>query len=165
MSLYSILEKTPEKRRMEYTPFVVFMAFSIESYLNNIGSRVVDYWDNIERITWNNKIEILHSIAQRKPEWGREPLQFIKELFTIRDKLAHGKPEKIEGDIYPTIEDAHTALSKFDPEPGWYSKIDREWIIRAKDKYHEAMVYLGNLHGFHESDYLLLSSGGYDPAE
>lgn len=50
MRMYAELEKTPKTIKIESTPLVVFMTFSVDAYLNNIGSRVVDYWDNIERI-------------------------------------------------------------------------------------------------------------------
>lgn len=163
MSMYSTLEKTPENIKIEATPFVVFMAFSVEAYLNSIGSRVLNYWDKIERVSWKDKVEILHSIAGKDAQWAEEPLQFIKSLFVIRDKLAHGKPELVKSKTYQSkkkIIDAENAEPTHEEHPDWYNKLNRAWVISAKDKFRLAMQYLGSLHGFHESDYLCHSTGG-----
>jgi len=163
MSMYADLEKTPKNKKVEATPFVVFMAFSVEAYLNSIGSRVLSYWDNIERITWKDKVEILHSISQKKAQWSEEPLQFIKSLFVIRDKLAHGRPELVKSKAFQSkkkIIDAENAEPTYEEQPNWYKKLNRAWVVSAKDKFRIAMQYLGSLHGFHKSDYLCHSTGG-----
>jgi len=160
MQMYGGLEKTPKTIRIETTPFVVFMAFSVEAYLNSIGSRVVKHWDNIERLGWRDKIEILHSIAGKEADWGEEPLQFIHSLFVVRDKLAHGKPERVISQEYQTKEDALNVAPTHQEQPDWYKKLSREWVVTAKDKFRIAMQYLGSLYGFHESDHLSHSTGG-----
>lgn len=165
MGMYAILEKTPEDTRIDITPFTVFMAFSIESYLNSIGNRKVDYWNQIERISWKKKIEILHVIGKKKPVWGEDPLQFINYLFTLRDKLAHGKPEKIRSEPFQTLTEVQNIDPSYQYQPTWYEKLDREWAFSAKEKFRIAMQYLGSLHGFHESDYLHHSSGGVEVVE
>ena len=160
MGMYAMLEKTPENKKLDITPFAVFMAFSVEAYLNSIGNRVVDYWDIIERISWRDKIEILHKIANKKPVWGEEPLQFINHLFKIRDKLAHGKPEKVRSEPFQSRAEAETISPTHQYQPEWYKKLDRDWAISAKEKFRISMKYLGSLYGFHESDHLHHSSGG-----
>ncbi len=160
MGMYALLEKTPKDTKIEITPFVVFMAFSVEAYLNSIGFRVVDYWDNIERNNWKDKIEILHSIAKKEASWGTEPLQFINDLFKIRDRLAHGKPEKIMSKAYQTRSKVEDVDPTHQEQPDWYKKLDREWALSAKEKFRITMQYLSSLHNLHESDYLHLATGG-----
>lgn len=153
MSLYAQLEKD-RSPRPNLIPIVVFMAFSIESYLNSIGSRVLDIWDELERLPWRKKVEILHKMANRTAKWGNEPLQFANEVFKLRDKLAHGKPERViapAGDEPVTISDL---------EPEWYRTINKEWVIASKEQFHQLMIYFGALFDFHESDHLELSTGG-----
>jgi hypothetical protein len=162
MGLYAELDKNPTHER-DVTPFAVFMAFSVEAYLNSIGFRVVPFWEKIERISWRKKIEILHSIADRKPEWGQQPLQFAQELFDLRDRLAHGKPEVLLTVPYATREEAYAVHARPDIEqPEWYRRLDRTWAVSAKAQFNRLMVYLGALHGFHESDHLLHSSGSIE---
>lgn len=160
MSMYSSLERSPENIRFEVTPFVVFMAFAIEAYLNSIGARKIEFWDNVERNSWVDKLEILHSMAGKKAEWGKEPLQFIKKLFTIRDKLAHGKPEIIKSKAYQTQKEALDNDSSQTEQPDWYKKLDRDWAMAAKEKFNISMQYLGDLYDLPESDHLHHSSSG-----
>lgn len=153
MGLYAVLE---DEKSIDnnFTPFVVFIAFSIESYLNTLGSQYLDIWDELERLPWKSKVEILHKTVGKKASWGEEPLQFAKEVFKLRDKLAHGKTERI---IAPeNISDEE--FKDFKPE--WYKNIDRKWVIDAKEKFRILMVYLSNLFDLHESDHLRLSTGG-----
>lgn len=153
MLLYSDLEKNEEKKP-NLTPIVVFLAFSVESYINSVGARALNIWDEIERLPWRTKLEILHKSADKIPNWGIEPLQFAIEIFKLRDKLAHGKPERV---ISPKG-DGVVDFSKLVPE--WYKMITKQWVVDAKGRFHALMVYIANLYEFHESDHLTLSTGG-----
>jgi hypothetical protein len=164
MSMYGQLLEGGASSRIELTPIVVFIAFSIESFLNSLGTRKVEVWDDLERLPWRAKIAILHLTAKKEMDWGREPLQFATEVFTLRDKLAHGKPERILGPILRDRAEAaqyvNRPLLSRELQPEWYSKISREWVITAKERFHRLMIYLGGLFGFHESDHLLSETGG-----
>ncbi|PYO19315.1 MAG: hypothetical protein DMD85_18765, partial [Candidatus Rokuibacteriota bacterium] len=74
MSMYAQLERGSSSR-IELTPIVVFLAFSIESYLNSLGARKINIWEELERLPWRKKITILHKTAGRAPEWGKDPLR------------------------------------------------------------------------------------------
>ncbi|MDR2851962.1 MAG: hypothetical protein LBV61_02720 [Burkholderiaceae bacterium] len=106
------------------------------------------------------KISILHKTAKRSPDYGRDPLQFCTEVFKLRDKLAHGKPESVFGSIETDINAAHHLLINNLLQPDWYTSITREWILQAKERFRVLMIYLGDLYGLHESDHLHVSSGG-----
>lgn len=80
MLLFEQLEADKESDK-NLVPIVVFTAFAIESYLNSIGSRNINFWEEIERIPWRKKIEILHKISGKKPEWGKDPLQLACDVF------------------------------------------------------------------------------------
>jgi len=160
MSLYAQLEQLPPSHRPEITPFAVFMAFSVEAYLTSIGFRVVPFWEMIERVPWREKVEILHSVAGKESKWGQEPLQFLLELFRLRDRLAHGKPEQVSSAPFASENEVRAAVANphLKDEPEWYDRLDRAWAMSAKDRFLRAMTYLGQLHGYHESDHLLRSS-------
>ena len=158
MSMYAQMERDASAR-IDLTPIVVFLAFSIESYLNSIGARQLEIWDEIERLPWKKKVTILHTTAGRSIDWGKDPLQFANEIFALRDKLAHGKPERVIGPVFNTKAEfdgfPHQTL-----EPDWYKKITRNWVIEAKERFRLLMIYLGSLFGLHESDHLRVGVGG-----
>lgn len=159
MSIYALLEQD-EPGRVPLAPVVVFLAFSVESYLNSLGARAIPFWDEMERLPWKSKVNALHTAAGRNPDWGQEPLQFATEVFRLRDKLAHGKPERILGpmsldDSKPRVMMVSDAL-----QPDWFKSIDRDWALQAKWRFRALMIYLGALFGHPESDHLHSSSGG-----
>jgi hypothetical protein len=164
MSMYGQLEPGGTSR-VELTPIVVFVAFSIESYLNSIGARKLDIWEELERLPWRKKIVILHKTAGRAPLWGKDPLQFATEVFALRDRLAHGKPERIVGPKFRTEAEAARYLGgpqlNSALQPDWYTGITEDWVMTAKERFRLLMVYMGGLFGFHESDHLLTSTGGW----
>lgn len=159
MNLYASIEKGDDTSK-EFTPIVVFIAFSIESYLNSLGARQLVFWDEIERLPWRNKIEILHKVSEKTCDWGKEPLQFATEVFRIRDKLAHGKSERVTGTVETDYGRVHATSIGNSLEPGWYLAINRDWIVQAKARFRQLMIYLGRLFDYHESDHLELASGG-----
>lgn len=159
MSMYAHLENKPDFKD-ELTPIVVFMAFSIEAYLNSIGARKIVIWDELESLPWKRKVNILHKTAGKDPDWGKDPLQFAADVFPIRDLLAHGKPDRQVGPLFEDKTKAHEYLEKKSMEPDWYKKITKEWVFDAKERFRILMIYFAELFGFHGSDHLLSSTGG-----
>jgi hypothetical protein len=159
MQMYGLLEKK-DPVNLPLSPIVVFLAFSIESYLNSLGARAIPFWDEIERLPWKSKVNVLHTAAGRDPDWGKEPLQFATEVFRLRDKLAHGKPERVLGPKRPDDPESEKLLAADVFTPDWYKSITLEWITSAKERFRLLMVYLGALFGHGESDYLHSASAG-----
>ncbi len=157
--MYAQLEENPDTY-MEFTPIVVFMAFSIEAYVNNLGARHLSIWEDLERLPWKTKISILHKSAGKEAVWGESPLQFASEIFMLRDKLAHGKPERVEGPPCFDLGEVDDCLRR-ELQPDWYTQISRDWVMNAKDRFRLLMKYLGELFGHMESDHLSLSVSGY----
>jgi hypothetical protein len=158
MSMYALIERDSDVQ-IERTPIVVFLAFAIESYLNSIGARQLKFWDELERLPWKKKVKILHKIAGRSIDWGKDPMQFATEVFGLRDKLAHGKPERVVGRVFNNQNDANQTLTQ-ELQPDWYNRITLEWVINAKERFRLLMIYLGSLFGLHVSDHLTSSIGG-----
>lgn len=158
MSIYAQIEADPAAR-IELTPIVVFLAFAIESYLNSIGARQLEIWDELERLPWKKKVKILHKTAGRSIDWGKDPLQFATEVFVLRDKLAHGKSERVVGPKFDNQDDANRFQTQ-DLQPDWYNQITREWVMNAKERFMLLMTYLGRLFGLHDSDHLRLTTSG-----
>ena len=158
MGLYAQLENSTYDNR-SFSPFVVFIAFSIEGYINTLGDRAIPFWSKIERLPWKKKVEVLHISAEHEPDWGSEPLRFATEVFDLRNKLAHGRPEKIRGPETTNRTEAEQLLMSGELQPEWQKTITETWVLDAKNRFLILMVYLGDLFGYGESDHLRQSSG------
>ena len=71
MSMYAQL-KSGKASKVELTPIVVFLAFAIESYLNSLGARRIEIWDELERLPWKSKVVILHKTVGKNLDWGTQ---------------------------------------------------------------------------------------------
>jgi hypothetical protein len=114
----------------------------------------------VERLNWKKKVTILHKTARKSPDWSRDPLQFATEVFALRDRLAHGRPERVIGPVFTDQSQAMKYENNQDLQPEWYAKITKEWVIEAKERFRLLMTYLARLFNFHDSDHLLRSLGG-----
>lgn len=129
----------------EVMPLIVFTAFSIEAYVNNLGCADPD-WN--ERAGWRTKIEKLHSMVGKTCVWDKEPLDFASEVFSIRNHLAHGKPERIEMTFTAPAETAADYLSHANLSPEWFAScLSLEWARAAKGRFLPLTSYLGALFG------------------
>ncbi len=137
----------------DYVPIVVFAAFSIEAYINSVGSRKIIFWDQIERLPWKQKVEILHANIGLTANWGEMPLQFARQVFGLRDRLAHGKPETIDGPICDNAGEAKSILMVQALKPEWFSVLEKDWILKSKNQVCEVLHYLGCLYGLDTDDF------------
>jgi hypothetical protein len=70
---------------------VVFLAFSIEAYLNHIGEGEVQYWkEDFENLRPVAKLRLLMN-KYSGIDFSRSPFQSFTDIFDIRNQLAHGK--------------------------------------------------------------------------
>jgi hypothetical protein len=105
-------------------------------------------------------VTILHKTARKSPDWSKDPLHFATEVFALRGKLAHGKPEQVVGPVFTSQAQATQYQGSPNLQPEWYAKITKDWVIEAKERFRLLMIYLGGLFDFHESDHLLTATGG-----
>lgn len=96
---------------------IVFSAFSLEAYLNHVGERKVEFWEEIEKITPMQKLKVLYSCLGMKFDSSRRPIQTVNQIFKFRNFMAHGRTENIEG----------TGVMKTEsPEPA-QNLVETEW--------------------------------------
>ena len=69
----------------------VFYAFTFEAYLNHVGAKEIPFWEEIERISYNKKLNVIKKHLGMKIDHGSPPFQSIRELFDLRNTLAHGR--------------------------------------------------------------------------
>lgn len=160
MVMISQLEKRPHSAA-ELLPVVVFMAFTVEAYLNSLGARKIEFWDEIERIPWRNKIKVLHLHAGKEADWGSKQLQYAAKLFALRDKLAHGKPEVVAGPICESRQEVEEKLLEM-VNPPWLKELSAGWLKTARTDFRELMNYLSGLYGLEAVDHQFHSHGRFE---
>jgi hypothetical protein len=70
----------------------VFYAFAFEAYLNHVGAEEIIFWDEIDRISYRRKLTILQK--HLRFDDSRPELKTVRQLFELRNKLAHGRTVK-----------------------------------------------------------------------
>jgi len=103
-------EKKREGSLLNLQAAAVFFAFSFEAYLNHVGAEELSYWDEIDRISYRNKLRVIEKHLKLTLDYGRQPFQTIRELFDLRNSLAHGRTINIDM-TQETDEDPHEESS------------------------------------------------------
>lgn len=94
-----LLEKGQENPKGSHHQFMgslVFTAFTLEAYLNHIGPKVFNCWEDMERLGPKEKLNILGERLKVTINYGLRPWQVMKQLFSFRNDIAHGKSKVIE---------------------------------------------------------------------
>lgn len=73
---------------------MVFCAFSMEAFLNHLGSEKLTTWDSLERkLSPESKLDLLLELNSSSIDKRTRPFQTFKEMMTFRNLMAHGKTE------------------------------------------------------------------------
>lgn len=87
-----------ESERTEQNPFhsamscIIFSAFTMEAFLNYVGSCVFDFWDELERhLTSVNKINVICSQLKIRPDFSDRPFQSLEQAFNLKYYLNQGR--------------------------------------------------------------------------
>lgn len=105
----------------------VFYAFAFEAYLNHVGAEEITFWEEIDRISYKKKLTVIAKQLNLSIDYGKQPFKVIKELFELRNALAHGRTRIID----------HTYETDSPPEKDFYWRI-HEWeklTIKKVDSY------------------------------
>ena len=81
----------------------LFSAFAIEACVNHIGKDKLPSWNNIERkLSRKDRLKRIAKEIGLTIDESQRPFKTLEALFALRNNLAHGKTESVEG----TIEEA-----------------------------------------------------------
>lgn len=76
---------------------MVFAAFSLEAYLNHLGTSEFPDWVKFERSkSPRQKLDMLAAKRGYSPDFSKTPFETFDQIFTFRKKIAHGKTERVE---------------------------------------------------------------------
>ncbi len=75
---------------------LLFFAFSLEAFLNHVGEKILNNWDQIENgMNSTAKLLLIGIKLNENIDFSSRPYKTYKELFYLRNFLVHGKTEKI----------------------------------------------------------------------
>lgn len=112
---YHFLElanKTKEGSYYAALASILLSAFTLEAFLNFLGNRCMDNWEEIERKNSpEEKLKLLTSKIQYKVDYGHRPFQTFRDIFWLRNGIVHPKEEiltddqvEYDGDYPPILE-------------------------------------------------------------
>jgi hypothetical protein len=85
-------------RLYNYLNSITMAAFTLEAYLNHCGEELISYWEDIERISVQKKLNVICNTISLKIDKSKRPFKTIYEIIKIRNLLAHGRTETIIAD-------------------------------------------------------------------
>ena len=79
----------------QYLACITFVAFSLEAFLNHLGSEIFSTWVDLEPLNPRGKINIIAEKLKIDVDYGAMPWQIVPEIVAFRNKVAHGKNETL----------------------------------------------------------------------
>jgi len=150
---YVILDNAKQNRAgcfYEYLTSIMLSAFSFEAYLNQIGSKLFDYWDQMERLPWRNKMTIITAHLKLGIDQKRRPFKTISSLFKFRNMIAHCKPELLNTE---TIEEGNMEeIRRKKPLTEWENLCSLEFAQQAYDDVGKLVKMIHDKAGFSIDD-------------
>ncbi len=124
---------------------LTFCAFAIEAFLNHLGDKKLACWKEIERsLSPPRKLALLCEHIDHRLDYGVRPAQTIRNLFSFRDQIAHGKDIKLKSaSQVRATDDEIEALAKEFVEPEWQAFCTIENAERARE---DAEALIRSLH-------------------
>ena len=73
---------------------LMLTTFSFEAYLNHLGTRLIPYWEQLDRLSWQKKFQVILTHLKHSPDLSKPPYQTLFGLFLFRNAIAHGRDAK-----------------------------------------------------------------------
>ena len=126
----------------QFLSSLVLTAFSFEAYLNHVGAKTFECWEDLDRLPPLAKLELLsEALSVKFPNGpGARPLQTVSKLFTFRNAIAHGRTGEVK------YEPVTLDLTKYEKEyrapllANWEQLIQsEEFALSAREDVEEVM--------------------------
>ena len=141
----------------QYLACITFTAFTLEAFLNHIGEELFESWrDDLEQTNVRGKIRIIADKVGLKVDWGETLWQGVAEIIAFRNKVAHGKNERL-------FEELDLPLDKYDEHLNVFLKSDWQKVAtmdnakRLKEVVADVCLKIWVASG--NSEYALFSQG------
>jgi hypothetical protein len=126
------LEDAPMSRKIA---LAILIAFTYESFLNHAGNQRIRSWgDHLKKkLSPEGKLALLCELGNTPVDFGKSPFQTFREVFAIRNLLAHAETEYMDVPI-TSNENAEDF-----PRPVWLIKLNTLKFQRSLDDMKEIM--------------------------
>jgi hypothetical protein len=107
--------QNPAGSSWQFLSGVVLTAFAFEAYLNHVGSRTFECWEELDRLPPLAKLELLCEKlnVEFADGFGARPLQTVGKVLTFRNAMAHGRSMEVEAKpLLRTTENYHAAYNE-----------------------------------------------------
>ena len=98
----SLLDRARSEKKGSYHQHlacITFVAFTLEAFLNHIGEELFKSWVDLEQLNVRGKINIIAERLNIDIDYGVVLWQIVPELVAFRNKVAHGKNERLFEDV------------------------------------------------------------------
>ena len=134
-------QREPKGSYHQIMASLVFTAFTFEAYLNHIGKKLLSCWNDLERLSPREKLNVISERLGIPVDYGIRPWHVMKELFQFRNDVAHGKSIPVRTKEVLSLEKAEE-----DDRPGliksrWEKYCTLRNAIRAREDV-DKMVHL-----------------------
>ena len=126
--LFKLGKSTASGRAHMYLASMLLSAFSMEAYLNHLGSETIPYWATLERrLGPGEKLDVLTKHLLPSIDPAKKPFHTFSVLFRFRNALVHGRTEYLTAESTQFLsEDAIPRL----PETKWEKMISQPMAER-----------------------------------
>ena len=155
-----LLDRAEREKKGSYHQYLAcirFTAFTLEAFLNHIGEELFESWrDDLEQTNVRGKIRIIADKVGLKVDWGETLWQGVAEIIAFRNKVAHGKNERL-------FEELDLPLDKYDEHLNVFLKSDWQKVAtmdnakRLKEVVADVCLKIWVASG--NSEYALFSQG------
>ena len=91
----------------------VFVAFTAEAFFNDLGSRMIPSWPQLQRLDPREKAEVLNiELFNTKADWNARPFHSVAAALGFRRALAHAHAETLSADYGRTTGHADSAVPR-----------------------------------------------------
>jgi hypothetical protein len=108
----------------------VFVAFTAEAFFNDLGSRLIPSWPQLQRLDPREKAEVLSiELFNEKVNWSIRPFQSVAAALGFRRALAHAHAETLPFDRVQSADSTESEVPRT-RRTAWQEHCDVEAIQR-----------------------------------
>lgn len=125
---------------------MLMTAFCLEAFLNYLGHKTLQVWEEIERLGPEQKLSLLAEIIGYEVDDSRRPFQTFKRITKFRNSVVHAKPDfekeshsddKTEQELENLIES--NVISKPLPKSDWVEEYVQQCTVENAERFCEDM--------------------------
>ena len=141
--------ENPKGSYHQFLGSILFTAFTLEAFLNNVGELIFKTWEDLEKLTPKGKINVIAEKIELKVNFGDMPWKIVPEIFGVRNKIAHGKNELLQDERLLSINSYDERMGEILRAP-WQNYATQENAEHARDRVEDICKAIWTKAGYDE---------------